>query len=645
MDASQRLANLIVALRETRRGLTKQELMALVGVTDERMFQRDKDSLRDDLGLELTVIGPPGSQDVRYRLDQAAYQMPDLEFTAQEHTAIGLALQAWRGAEMESVAHMALTKLRALGVEAGSAGATAGLEAASPPAGVAVEPLVAAVLARQPVTFHYRTAKTGEVAQRRVEPWQVRKLSRAWYLAGFDLDRGEARMFRLSRVIGAITPLGEPGSFPEPDPALVAEAFRVAAAATGLATVTATAAAARVLRLEGATGPDDALHWPYHDDQLAAARLAGLAPHAVLTGPPALVAAVRDLLDGVAAVHAGEPSHPASSAAAGPAESDKPTRRRPTAPDRVARLLALVGYLDRVGSAPVSELAERFEVSRAQVLKDVYLLWTEVGRPGHAGGDLLDFIVSEDEQHVSLVDSQGLHVPLRLSRLEAAALVAALRALTDNPALSEAEGAAGALAKLTAALGAAPEPLAVALPPGPAEPAVLTLVRDAIVQGKVLAFAYVDTQGQASRRRVEPSRLFTDQDHWLLAAWDLGADGERYFRLDRMTDIQVTDQDSGHHRVEVHQSGYSGVAAYVVQAVFGPAARWRAENLELLSPAEELPGGGLRARLGARSLDWITALALEGGGQVEVESPAEVRAAVGERAAAALAAYQAGRPL
>ncbi|MDR1799789.1 MAG: WYL domain-containing protein [Bifidobacteriaceae bacterium] len=640
-EAAERLVNLILALRETRRGLTRQQMMAVAGTDDDRMFERDKDMLRQQMGLELVVDGDPGSPAARYRIIKQNYGMPDIEFTAEEHTAIGLAVQAWQGADMAPVARMALTKLRALGVDAGHGHATDGLLVAQGPGGGPVEVLVRAVLDRQVVSFKYRTAKTGAVATRTVEPWAVRKPARGWYLAGLDRDRGEPRVFRLSRILGQVKRLGEPGAFDAPSREAVDQAFLMGRGSRQQAELRVTPAAGRILRAEGATGSDAALALPYTDQATVADRLASLAPGAVVLGPPDLVAAVRRRLSGALAAHQGKPSHRPVRLA--PAQPPKTPRDRTTSAARAARMVAIVGYLDRVGTATIGELAARFDTSKDKIIADIHRLWTDVGLPGQAGGDLLDFAFSEDEKEVSLVDSQGLHVPVRLSRLEATTMAAALRALMANPALAESAGAASALAKLTGALGTPANPLEVELP-APAEPAVLAAIRAAITGGRGLEFGYVDGQGRASRRRVDPLWVFTDQDHWLLAAWDVAADAERYFRVDRISNPTSCDQYSSHPDVTVQQSGFSGRANYVVDVLFQAPARWRAEALTPVAGPAELTGGAIQVKLGIGQTDWIIQFALAAGGEAEVLAPPEIRTAIAERAAAALAAVDAPIP-
>ena len=60
---------------------------------------------------------------------------------------------------------------------------------------------------RQPVTFEYRKVE-GEQGTRRVEPWGLAMWHGRWYLTAHDQDRDAERVFRLSRIVGPVTPTG-----------------------------------------------------------------------------------------------------------------------------------------------------------------------------------------------------------------------------------------------------------------------------------------------------------------------------------------------------------------------------------------------------------------------------------------------------
>jgi predicted DNA-binding transcriptional regulator YafY len=548
--------------------------------------------------------------------------------------------------------------------------------------------LIAAIAERRLVAFDYVTGATGRLATRHVEPWRLAKRGGAWYLLGFDLDRRAERVYKLGRILGHVKPQGQAGAFEPPDPAQSAALFQAALDrnAPGPAVVRADRAAARVLELQGAkpvSGPDgeptggrdggagsrlDGGALDGSGDELASE--AGGQPirgpdSQLLSGPDGQAACWRvpaadpfNLAAWGAAIEVIAPEslrervegrwRAALAAHEGPARAPEPYRRPPkpprrqpkeAAPARAARLVSMVSYLRDRGSVPLTELAAKFGVSPAEARRDLYLLWTDVGR-SRAGGDLLDFSWSGgesgdgsgDESEVALMDSQGLDRPIRLAPTEAIALIAALRSLEEAAGLAEASAAASARMKLEGALGPA-NVLDFKLPQtGP----VLQTVRRAIAQGRRLTFDYVNQAGGQSHRRVDPLEVFSAGDHWLAAAWDLGAEAERHFRLDRVVAPTVARAKAESHPYRPRRTGWSDRAELVVDAVFAPAERWRAEELETLAPPVALDGGSLQVRLGVVNPEWITAMALGGGGAIEVLGPEAVRERIAEAARAAV---------
>ena len=65
------------------------------------------------------------------------------------------------------------------------------------------------------VRFAYRKP-SGEESDREVEPWGVVSWRGRWYLVGHDRDRDAPRCFRLSRVLGAVRPVGPDGAVKVP---------------------------------------------------------------------------------------------------------------------------------------------------------------------------------------------------------------------------------------------------------------------------------------------------------------------------------------------------------------------------------------------------------------------------------------------
>src|SRR5258708_38493145 len=99
---TERLLGLVVCLLSTRRYLTAEQIRAAVpGYPDQdelfkRMFERDKEDLRD-LGVPLeTGVNHPFDDDPGYRIRQQAYQLPALRLEADEAAVLGLAARGWR---------------------------------------------------------------------------------------------------------------------------------------------------------------------------------------------------------------------------------------------------------------------------------------------------------------------------------------------------------------------------------------------------------------------------------------------------------------------------------------------------------------------------------------------------------------------
>jgi proteasome accessory factor B len=66
------------------------------------------------------------------------------------------------------------------------------------------------------VSFGYLAAGRSSPQQRMLEPWGVVNRRGRWYVVGQDLDRGEQRVFRLSRISGEVAFRGPAGSVTVP---------------------------------------------------------------------------------------------------------------------------------------------------------------------------------------------------------------------------------------------------------------------------------------------------------------------------------------------------------------------------------------------------------------------------------------------
>ena len=221
---AERLVNLVLCLLSTRAYLSAERIRGIVpgyadAPTDEaffRMFERDKAELRD-LGIPLET-GRNSAFDTTdgYRIARRDYELGEIDLEPDEAAAVALAVRLWDSPELTGAAHGALLKLRAAGVDVDD-DAPAVVEPKVRTSEPAFGPLLAAVQAKQAVTFDYRRPSSAEVMKRTVEPWGVVSWRGRWYLVGQDRDRDAPRCFRLSRMVGTAAPIGRPGVVRRPE--------------------------------------------------------------------------------------------------------------------------------------------------------------------------------------------------------------------------------------------------------------------------------------------------------------------------------------------------------------------------------------------------------------------------------------------
>jgi proteasome accessory factor B len=224
----ERLMNLVIALLSTHGYITADRIRhSVAGYADSpsdeafsRMFERDKNELRD-LGIPLET-GRVSSFDPAegYRINRDAYALPDIELTPDEAAAVAVATRLWESPELVTATQGALLKLRAAGVDVdpdapvpvSAPAGLPGLRGSEDVLGV----LLAAVNAGQAVQFPHRSSPSEAYTTRTVEPWGVVTQNGRWYLVAHDRDRDATRTFRLSRIGADVRPVGPSGAVTRP---------------------------------------------------------------------------------------------------------------------------------------------------------------------------------------------------------------------------------------------------------------------------------------------------------------------------------------------------------------------------------------------------------------------------------------------
>jgi len=307
MPLVERLVNLTIALLETRRPMTFEELRRRTGyypqpdhATARRMFERDKETLRS-LGVPIETRQDAGMDDPGYLIDRRVYELRGVDLDADEVAALALAV------DMVGASQGALP----LAKVAAHAPDPAPLE--RPPTRIglavdAVDPLAAAVVERRAVRFEYRTAD-GRTGTRTVEPYGIVQRRRAWYLVGLDRDRGEPRGFRTDRMLGAPVVLDPAGAFERPagiDLAAVISGPEVPPVSVTLAVSQAGRWAVET-RGGSDLGPIDDDRRRMRVDGIDPVRdrawLLGIAPESAVSGPAEVRESVARALEAVLAAH------------------------------------------------------------------------------------------------------------------------------------------------------------------------------------------------------------------------------------------------------------------------------------------------------------------------------------------------------
>ena len=218
MHPVERLVNLVALLLEARRPLTFSDIRAVLPAYQQddvaaakRMFERDKDVLRET-GIPVELV-PTDAFEVEegYVIPKDRYYLPEISFTPEEISALFVAAHSPGG---DGEAELAALKLGAAGEtvlgDVTSHAITAGPDLAGPQLLAVAE----ATLGRRRIRFRYRSS-TGEVGERTIDPYSLVWRSGHWYVVGFDRDRQDIRSFRMSRFLSDVRDVGEGSAPPE----------------------------------------------------------------------------------------------------------------------------------------------------------------------------------------------------------------------------------------------------------------------------------------------------------------------------------------------------------------------------------------------------------------------------------------------
>lgn len=202
---TERLVNLTMALLASRRYMQKSEIFRKIAgytgsqETKERMFERDKDDLRA-MGIQIDVASqdPLFEDEPGYRIRPETYQLPLDKFSPEELGVISAALGIWRRSDFAEEAEGAARRVRSHSL----------IDLEIPEFDAASLDLIEeglleisrALATRSAISFNYQKSGSPLSEDRTVNPLGLSTWKGSWYLVGEDLDRGDIRVFKLSRL-------------------------------------------------------------------------------------------------------------------------------------------------------------------------------------------------------------------------------------------------------------------------------------------------------------------------------------------------------------------------------------------------------------------------------------------------------------
>ena len=285
------------------------------------------------------------------------------------------------------------------------------------------------------------------------------------------------------------------------------------------------------------------------------------------------------------------------------------------------------------GEVPLAEVAARFELPESDVLADLERV-AMCGLPPYEPGDLVDLYVDEGVVYAGV--PRIFTRPLRLTTPEAFALLAAGRAALQLPGADTAGALARALGKLEAALGA------IGLDIELARPANADAVAAAVDARAQLTMTYWSAnRDEMTERVINPLGVFADRGHWYVVADDVGAAGERTFRIDRIESVARTGATFEPRSVAtpVAAGWFAGGDLPQARLLVESGGEWIAERYPMVSVTER-SDGGYELVTNVTSEQWLARLLLRSGGRAVVVEPEQWRSLGSDVASRILARYR-----
>jgi proteasome accessory factor BC len=513
-----------------------------------------------------------------------------------------------------------------------------------------------AISRRKTIEFTYYTMERGETEKRKVDPYHLVFRNGQFYLIGLSHEREAVRVFRLSRIQGKVGyaskaehDFSPPEEFDRRDYGSRADWQLGETQGTAKVFVKERIAwlidrdfggygsLREAVKSDGAPGKGRVFETDYASHRELIAWVLRWRANAKVLAPDDLREEIESRLSLLRERHENG-FKPAKVV-------DRPLREQPRRsrsngrgeaairPERFARLVTLAGMLIEAAKKgerlQIAELRQRLELTDEELREDVELL--NVVNFGGGTYVLYAEILGDEIEVDSEPYGDNFARPARLLPLEAKALVAAIDLFGDHLPQSNLQSARE---KIVTALGHDPSEEGLEIvPAGGSDGGVARTVNQAIASSRVLELSYYkENEDLLTDRRVEPYLLQNGREGWYVAAYDLGKEGVRHFKLDRIKEAKVGG-DSFEPRPEVPElTGAEWMThgevptAEVARVWVSPErARWLREERTVV---EELADGAVVVELPYAGKPWLVREILRGAGDLVVLEPEDAREAI-----------------
>ena len=294
---------------------------------------------------------------------------------------------------------------------------------------------------------------------------------------------------------------------------------------------------------------------------------------------------------------------------------------------RTARLLDLVPFLNTHQGISLKELAQRFDVSTAQMSSDLTTLWM-CGLPGYTPLELMD--LEFESGYVTIRNAPTLAKPRSISFDEGVALILGLDLLASS-LTADKEILTSLIeelkTKISTKIG-----LPVSLIAQPkSSPQVTSALNESISKNTYLAIKYHSLyRDEVSERTIQPMEILQENENQYVRAFCFSAGAMRDFRIDRIIEAtQTSVRPVGNEATVTSQSidftiSLKRPSRDVVER-FDVKYSDISKNLKLQSFSQQ----------------WIERSVMASGDGVELASPLNIRADIASKAQLILDRYKA----